>query len=45
MRGLKATADELTDYVERVLRRFDADRTDGETFAAWTIRASDAELS
>jgi sulfite reductase (ferredoxin) len=45
VRGLKATADELPDYVERVLRRFDAARTDGETFAAWTMRASDAELS
>jgi sulfite reductase (ferredoxin) len=45
VRGLKATADELPDYVERVLRRFDAARTDGETFAAWTLRATDEELS
>jgi len=45
VRGLKATAEELPDYVERVLRRFDAARQDGETFAAWTLRASDEELS
>ena len=45
VRGLKATAEELPDYVERVLRRFDAARSDGETFAAWTLRASDEELS
>jgi sulfite reductase (ferredoxin) len=45
VRGLKATAEELPDYVERVLRRYDAARSDGETFAAWTLRASDEELS
>jgi sulfite reductase (ferredoxin) len=45
VRGLKATAEELPDYVERVLRRYDAARSVGETFAAWTLRASDEELS
>ncbi|HEV2536623.1 MAG TPA: nitrite/sulfite reductase [Streptosporangiaceae bacterium] len=45
VRGLKATAVELPDYVERVLRRFDAARQPGESFAAWTARASDEELS
>jgi sulfite reductase (ferredoxin) len=45
VRGLKATAEELPDYVERVLRRYDAARTAGETFAAWTLRATDEELS
>jgi len=45
VRGLKTTAEELTDYVERVLRRFDAAREPGESFAAWTVRASDEELS
>ena len=45
VRGLKATAAELPDYVERVLRRYDAAREDGETFAAWTLRATDEELS
>jgi len=45
VRGLKTTAAELPDYVERVLRRFDAAREPGESFAAWTARASDEELS
>jgi len=45
VRGLKATADELPDYVERVLRRYDAARQAGESFAAWTLRATDEELS
>jgi sulfite reductase (ferredoxin) len=45
VRGLKTTAEELPDYVERVLRRYDADRGAGETFAAWTLRATDEELS
>jgi sulfite reductase (ferredoxin) len=45
VRGLKATAEELPDYVERVLRRYDAARAPGETFAAWTLRAADEELS
>ena len=45
LRGLKATAEELPDYVERVLRRFDAAREPGESFAAWTARASEEELS
>jgi sulfite reductase (ferredoxin) len=45
VRGLKATAEELPDYVERVLRHYDAARTPGETFAQWTLRASDEELS
>jgi sulfite reductase beta subunit-like hemoprotein len=31
--------------VERVLRRFDAAREPGESFATWTTRASDEELS
>jgi sulfite reductase (ferredoxin) len=45
VRGLKTTAEDLPDYVERVLRRYDAARGDGESFAAWTLRASDEELS
>jgi sulfite reductase (ferredoxin) len=45
VRGLKATAEELPDYVERVLRRYAAARSAGETFAAWTLRATDEELS
>ncbi|HZR52190.1 MAG TPA: nitrite/sulfite reductase [Streptosporangiaceae bacterium] len=45
VRGLKATAEELPGYVERVLRRFEAAREPGEGFAAWTVRASDEDLS
>jgi sulfite reductase (ferredoxin) len=45
VRGLKTTADQLPDYVERVLCRFDASRTPGETFAAWTARAREEDLA
>ncbi len=45
VRGLKTTAEDLPDYVERVLRRFDAARGPGESFAAWTARASEEDLS
>jgi sulfite reductase (ferredoxin) len=44
-RGLKTTAEQLPDYVERVLRHFDAGRMQGETFAAWALRASEEELT
>ena len=42
-RGLKVTAEDSADYVERVLRNYLADRTDGEVFATWARRA-DASL-
>ncbi len=45
LRGLKTTAEELPDYVERVLRRFEAGREPGESFAAWTARATEGELT
>ncbi|HJY70939.1 MAG TPA: nitrite/sulfite reductase, partial [Streptosporangiaceae bacterium] len=45
VRGLKTTAEELPDYVERVLRRFEAAREPGESFAAWTVRATEEELT
>jgi sulfite reductase (ferredoxin) len=45
VRGLKTTAEQLPDYVERVLRRFDAARRPGETFAAWAARASEEDVS
>jgi sulfite reductase (ferredoxin) len=44
VRGLKTTADALPDYVERVLRRFQEQRTDGESFAAWVQRADEGDL-
>ncbi|MFL4907799.1 nitrite/sulfite reductase [Streptomyces sp. MMS24-I2-30] len=45
VRGLKVTSEELPEYVERVLRRFLAEREDGERFAAWTARADEEALS
>ena len=45
VRGLKTTAEELPDYVERVLRRFEAGREPDESFAAWTVRATEEELT
>jgi sulfite reductase (ferredoxin) len=45
VRGLKTTAADLPDYVERVLRRFDSGRQPGESFAAWAARASTEEVS
>ncbi|GAA2357342.1 nitrite/sulfite reductase [Streptomyces cuspidosporus] len=45
VRGLKVTSAELPDYVERVLRRFQEEREDGERFAAWAARASEEALS
>lgn len=44
VRGLKVTADELPDYVERVVRRFEAEREDGERFAQWAARADEGAL-
>ncbi len=45
VRGLKTTAEELPDYVERVLRRFEAGRESGETFAQWSLRAAEEDLT
>ncbi|MFL1433132.1 MULTISPECIES: nitrite/sulfite reductase, partial [unclassified Nocardiopsis] len=44
IRGLKSTAEELPDYVERVLRRFQDQKKDGESFAVWVGRAADDDL-
>ncbi|WP_108934553.1 sulfite reductase SirA [Streptomyces ardesiacus] len=45
VRGLKVTADGLPDYIERLLTRFQAEREEGERFAAWAARASEEALS
>ncbi|MBO0810097.1 MAG: nitrite/sulfite reductase, partial [Actinobacteria bacterium] len=45
LRGLKVTADGAADYVERVLRNYLADRTDGEQFATWARRADEGLLT
>lgn len=44
VRGLKATAEELPDYVERVVRNFDKQRNEGETFSEWVQRADENDL-
>ncbi|MFF2327986.1 MULTISPECIES: nitrite/sulfite reductase [unclassified Streptomyces] len=45
VRGLKVTSAELPDYVERVLKRFQEQREDGERFATWAARAGAESLS
>jgi sulfite reductase (ferredoxin) len=45
LRGLKVTADGLTDYVEQLLRSYQADRAEGEEFAAWVRRADEKLLT
>ena len=44
LRGHKVTATELSDYVERVVRAYLAQRTDGERFAQWVVRADEGDL-
>ncbi len=44
VRGLKTTAAGLPDYVERVVRNFDKQRIEGESFAEWVQRADEADL-
>jgi sulfite reductase (ferredoxin) len=43
LRGLKTTAEELPEYVERLARRYLDGRSTGETFADWVVRV-DEEL-
>jgi sulfite reductase (ferredoxin) len=42
LRGLKVRADDLPDYIERVLRNYEKDRVDGERFATWVRRADES---
>ena len=44
VRGLKVTADELPDYVERVVRAYAADAAPQETFAVWVARVDEDVL-
>ena len=44
VRGLKVTAANLDSYVERVVRRYDEDAAEGETFAEWAHRAEEEAL-
>ena len=45
LRGLKTTSADLPDYVERLLRRWLVQRSDGEPLAVWLARADEADLS
>lgn len=44
LRGHKVTADELAEYVERVVRHYVAGRERDERFAQWVARAPEDEL-
>ncbi|AQP45930.1 nitrite/sulfite reductase [Tessaracoccus flavus] len=44
LRGLKVTATDLPDYVERVVRGYLAERAEGETFSSWAHRADEEAL-
>ncbi len=44
VRGLKVTAAELPDFVERILRTYESGRSDNESFASWVRRADESVL-
>jgi sulfite reductase (ferredoxin) len=44
VRSLKLPAEELTDYVDRLVGRYLDDGERGESFAEWTLRAEDTDL-
>ena len=45
LRGLKVSADALPDYVERLLRHYQAGRSGAEPFASWVRRADEDLLT
>jgi sulfite reductase (ferredoxin) len=45
LRGLKTTAEQLPEYVERVARHYLAERAAGESFAQWVVRAEEGSLT
>ncbi len=45
LRGHKLPATDVADYVERIVRRYLADRARSEKFANWVHRATDADLT
>jgi sulfite reductase (ferredoxin) len=45
VKGLRLPADDLPDYVERLLRTYREEREPGESFSQWTIRADESVLS
>ncbi len=44
LRGLRVPSSELPDYIERVTRRYDEQRLEGEQFAQWVHRAAEEDL-
>lgn len=44
LRAHKVTSEGLDDYITSVVRAYLDERTDGETFAAWVVRADEAAL-
>ncbi|HEX6886633.1 MAG TPA: nitrite/sulfite reductase [Candidatus Nanopelagicales bacterium] len=44
LRALKVTAGDLPDFVDRVAGHYLAQRHEGEQFAAWVLRADEADL-
>jgi sulfite reductase (ferredoxin) len=44
VKGLRLPADDLPDYIERLLVAFRAERVDGESFSEWAVRADEAAL-
>lgn len=44
LRQHKVTSDELSDYIDRVVRNFVKHRSEGERFAQWVIRAEEDDL-
>ncbi|MGV0353726.1 nitrite/sulfite reductase [Corynebacterium confusum] len=44
LRGRKVLADEVTDYVIRLVTKFKEQRTEGEQFRQWVLRAPDEDL-
>ena len=45
VKGLRLPADDLPDYIEKLVRTFVAERDDDETFSEWVVRADEAVLS
>jgi sulfite reductase (ferredoxin) len=44
VKGLRLPADDLPDYIERLVRAFESERDDDETFSEWVVRADEAVL-
>jgi len=44
-RGLKITSAELVDYVVGLLKTYQAERADGQTFADWVEKVDEAKIT